>query len=74
MTLNNRLRQSKIRGLEITNNTHLATIKLIDDKIDALIQSKSRYYIYIDNNKNKIEELKEQINQQEQNESLETQT
>lgn len=65
MTLNNRLRETKIRGLEITNNTHLGTIKLIDDKINALIQSKSRYINYIDNNKNKIEELKEQINQSE---------
>lgn len=66
MTLDNILRQIKIKELEITNITHSNTIHLIEEKIKVLNLNINRYNNYITNNNNKIEEIKKKINPPEQ--------
>lgn len=60
------MKHLKIREIERINETHLETIRFIQEKIKILYSSIDRYLDYITNNKNKIEELKQQINQSEQ--------
>lgn len=66
MVLSNKMKHLKIREIERINETHLETIRFIQEKIKILYSSIDRYLDYITNNKNKIEELKQQINQSEQ--------